>query len=76
MLLFYANQNPRWLPWTLVGCDHLDFFSRTTACQVTRSDRNVPLEVLLLFGSCLAILNSRPEYFCHISHKKMHLTLT
>lgn len=38
-LLFWANRNSRWSPWFW---DILDFFSRTTVCQVIRLARNVP----------------------------------
>ena len=41
----YLIRNPRWLP---SDCPRyfFDFFSRTTACEVSRCARNVPLEVL------------------------------
>ena len=34
-------QNPRWPPWSLIGCNIFDLFHRTTTCQVTKCARNV-----------------------------------
>jgi hypothetical protein len=44
--LFEAIKNPRWLYWPLVGRYIFDFFSRTTACEASRLNRNDPQEVL------------------------------
>ena len=46
LLLFVAIGNPRWPPWTLIVWDIFDFFSRTTACTITKVAINVLLVVL------------------------------
>ena len=46
LLLFVVIGNPRWPPWTLIGWDIFDFFSRTTACTGTKLATNVSLMVL------------------------------
>ena len=46
LLLFVVIGNPRWPPWTLIGWDIFDFFSRTIVCTGTKLATNVPLMVL------------------------------
>ena len=46
LLLFVAIGNPRWPPWTLIGWDIFDFFSRTIAWTITKLSTNVCLVVL------------------------------
>ena len=51
LLLFVAIGNPDWLrwllpPWTLIGWDIFDFFSRTIAWTITKLSTNVCLVVL------------------------------
>ena len=46
LLLFVVIGNPRWPPWTLIGWDIFDFFSRTTACTGTKVSTNGLLVVL------------------------------
>ena len=36
LLLFFSIRNLRWPPWTLIGRDIFDFFSRTIALSVTK----------------------------------------
>ena len=46
LLLFVPVGNPRWPPWTLIGWDIFDFFSRTTTCTGTKLSTNGLLVVL------------------------------
>ena len=46
LLLFVAIGNPRWPPWTLIGWDIFDFFSRPIAWTITKLSTNVCLVVL------------------------------
>ena len=46
LLLFVAIGFPRWPPWTLIGWDIFDFFSRTTAGTITKLAINVPFIAL------------------------------
>jgi len=43
LLLFRAILNPRWLPWSLICCEIIDFLLWTTAWQVTKLSRNILL---------------------------------
>ena len=53
VVTFCCDRNPRWLPWTVIGWDIFDFFSRTIALRITKFATNCsfygPEEVLLLF---------------------------
>ena len=44
-LLFVSINNPRLLPWTVIGWDILDYFLKTTAWTVAKLAKNVPFMV-------------------------------
>ena len=80
LLLFVAIGNPRWPPWSLIGWDIFDLFSRTSAWMITKLFKNVCLVVLkkcCYFSSRSEIQNGRlglwlAETFSTCSQEPLH----
>ena len=63
LLLFGVIENPRWPPWTLIGWDIFDFFSRTTACTGTKIATNVLLLVPKKWSDFLLLLEIQDGHY-------------